>query len=101
MITDAFNDLGCRLELNTAVAPCTQNQSGFAFASPLSTVQFCTISTVNVFWRFPFGDTLLTMRWRDQGNLVPSAASSFVSAVSKKTPGRPAAWRRNARHAKE
>jgi hypothetical protein len=72
MITDALNDLGCRLEFNTITTPCTQNQMGFAFASRLSTVQFCTTTTVNVFWRFPDGDTLLTTRWRDQGgNLGP------------------------------
>jgi hypothetical protein len=72
MITDALNDLGCRLEFNTISTPCTRTQAGFGFASPLSTVQFCTVSTVDAFWRFPVGDTLLTMRWRDQGgNLSP------------------------------
>lgn len=72
MITDALNDLGCRLEFNTSSSPCTKNSGGPAFANPLSTVQFCTIVTVDSVWRFPSGDTLLTMRWRDQGgNLSP------------------------------
>ena len=72
MITDAFNDLGCRFGNNTT-GPCTKNANGIeAFVSAHSTVQFCSESVVDLSYAFPSGDTRLTVRWRDiLGQLSP------------------------------
>jgi hypothetical protein len=68
MITDAMNDLGCRFTFNNSLSPCTQTASGLSFANSRTTAQFCSIAVVDFgFERFPLGDTLITMRWRDQG----------------------------------
>lgn len=73
MITDALNDFGCRLSFNNALSPCTETASGLSFVSSRSTAQFCSTAVVDFgFERFPDGDTLMTVRWRDQGgNLSP------------------------------
>lgn len=82
-ITDAINDLGCRFDFRTTASPCTMNQAGFNFVSPNSTAQFCTIGTIDVFWRFPFGDTRLTARWRDLSGVLGPARSIIVRVMSQ------------------
>lgn len=66
-VSDAVNDFACRFRaFDRSQFPCTQDAaSHFAFASPLSTVQFCTL--VSEAFSFPLGETLLTVRLRDSG----------------------------------
>lgn len=82
-ITDAFNDLGCRFDFRNSSSPCTQDEHGFAFVSDDSTAQFCTIGTIDVFWRFAFGDTRLTARWRDQSGVLGPARSIIIRVMSQ------------------
>jgi hypothetical protein len=83
MITDALNDLGCRFDFNTTLSPCTMTASGFGFASPLSTVQFCSSGVVDFSYRFPLGDTLLTARWRDSGGNISPERRLIVRVVDQ------------------
>jgi len=69
-VSDAINDMSCRFRTFTEPSfACTQDSgNSFRFASPASTVQFCTL--VNDSIPFPRGDTVLTVRLRDTaGNL--------------------------------
>jgi hypothetical protein len=73
---DALNDFGCRF-VDGFGAPagrledeaCVQFDTGeFGFVDPTSTIQFCGF--VNSAFAFPSGDTLVTVRLRDQrGNV--------------------------------
>ena len=82
-ITDAFNDFGCRFDFRNSSSPCTMDEHGFDFVSDESTAQFCTIGTVDVFWRFPFGDTRLTARWRDQSGVLGPPRSIIIRVMSQ------------------
>ena len=72
-VSDALNDLACRFRLYTEPGfACTQDNNGnFLFASPGSTLQFCTL--VNDAFPFPAGETVVTARVRDTaGNVGPA-----------------------------
>ena len=64
-VSDALNDWSCRFKLYSETDfACTQDNSGnFLFATPSSTVQFCSL--VNDTLTFPRGDTILTVRLLD------------------------------------
>jgi hypothetical protein len=82
-ITDAINDLGCRFDFRNSSSPCTLDEGGFSFVSPDSTAQFCTVGTIDVFWRFHVGDTRMTARWRDQSGVLGPARSIIVRVLSQ------------------
>jgi hypothetical protein len=69
-VTDALNDLSCRLSDNTT-APCTLNSRGIpAFYAPDTTVQVCSDTVLGVEMHFGQGDTVLVAQWRDRnGNI--------------------------------
>ena len=78
-ISDALNDMSCRFEtFIESDASCTVNSKGdFAFVAgaDVSTVQFCMVVARK--WRFPEGDTTVSVRLRDrEGN--PGPVSKFV-----------------------
>ena len=77
-VADALNDFGCRYQVfDRSVFPCTQDTAGnFAFVDPNTTIQFCTL--VSEAFRFPPGDTVLTVRLRDTGGRVGSSAAIVV-----------------------
>jgi hypothetical protein len=70
MVADALNDFGCRFDDNTS-APCTLSASeNPRFVASDTSTQFCTAGVVGTEVRFPSGDTLLTVQWRDtSGNI--------------------------------
>ncbi len=69
-IARALNDFGCRLSDNT-LFPCTLDAlERPAFVRSDSTVQVCTDTVIGNEMRFPRGDTILAVQWRDRaGNL--------------------------------
>ena len=69
-VTDALNDLACRLADNTAL-PCTSNSRDIPdFVSDDGTTQVCSATVVGTELEFPPGDTLLVAQWRDNlGNI--------------------------------
>jgi len=69
-VTDALNDLGCRLDDNT-VAPCSLNNLGVpAFVASDTTTQVCSATVFGVELELPPGDTLITVQWTDRnGNI--------------------------------
>jgi hypothetical protein len=75
-ISDVLNDLGCRFSARTVPSEaCTGSAGSFFFVDSTSKVQFCAVIGSEL--AFPSGDTLLTMRVRDQlGN--PGVAKAFV-----------------------
>jgi hypothetical protein len=76
-VSAAINDLSCRFEtFIESNASCTVNQFGdFEFLSKDTKVQFCMVVARS--WRFPEGDTLVSVRLRDtDGN--PGPVSRFV-----------------------
>jgi hypothetical protein len=71
-VSDAINDLACRFETFVqSDASCTQAKNGeYSFVNSDSTTQFCMI--VARAWAFPPGETLLSVRVRDnEGNPGP------------------------------
>lgn len=79
-IADALNDLACRFDYKASSSlACTVSESGnFRFASTLSTDQFCSETPVDVGFRFPIGDTLMTVRWRDNSGVLGPEARLVV-----------------------
>ncbi len=76
-ISNALNDMACRFEtFIESDSSCTVNRRGeFSFHAEDSTVQFCMV--VARLWRFPEGDTTVSIRLRDrEGN--PGPVSKFV-----------------------
>jgi hypothetical protein len=77
-VTAAINDLSCRFEtFIESNASCTVDKNGdFSFVRPKETqVQYCMV--VARAWNFPEGETLVSVRLRDQeGN--PGPVSRFV-----------------------
>lgn len=71
LIADALNDFGCRFSFHLSNEPCTYSSLGNPrFLRNDTQAQFCTDDVVATYWRFPPGDTLVTVRWADQrGNL--------------------------------
>ena len=64
-IVDALNDFGCRFVDNTD-SPCTLNSREiFAFVKSDTTKQACSAGVLGSELRFPHGDTVLTVQWRD------------------------------------
>jgi hypothetical protein len=71
-VSDAINDLACRFETFVqSDASCTQAKNGeYSFVKSDTTAQFCMI--VARAWAFPPGETLLSVRVRDNaGNPGP------------------------------
>jgi len=71
-VSDAINDLACRFEVMIqSDSSCTVSKNGeYSFISKDSTIQFCMI--VARAWAFPPGETLLSVRVRDNaGNPGP------------------------------
>jgi hypothetical protein len=69
-VANVLNDIACRFDNNTT-SPCTltaRDIPGYV-ASDTST-QFCTAGVVGNEVRFPSGDTLLTVQWRDSGGNI-------------------------------
>lgn len=92
-VSDAINDFACRFEIFVqSDASCTQDKNGeYSFINKDSTTQFCMI--VARAWAFPPGETLLSVRVRDNaGNPGPvkrmrilrSAEARPVRAQKKK-----------------
>ncbi len=70
IITDALNDIGCRLDDNTT-APCTLNSRDVpAFYVAGSTSQICTAGVIGSEIAFPPGDTTITVQWLDRNGNV-------------------------------
>jgi hypothetical protein len=78
VITDALNDISCRLNDNT-VAPCTlDSRDRAAFAGSGSTSQVCSDTVVGVEVHFPLGDTLVTAQWRDRAGNIGRQAKMVI-----------------------
>lgn len=76
-VSAALNDFGCRFEtFIESSGACTVEKTGeFAFARPDSKVQFCMVVARS--WAFQDGQTLVSVRLRDnEGN--PGPVSHFV-----------------------
>ncbi len=76
-VTAAINDLSCRFEtFIESEASCTNAPNGdFSFIDKETDVQFCMVVARK--WRFPEGDTTVSVRVRDRdGN--PGPVSKFV-----------------------
>lgn len=73
LVADAMNDFGCRFSHRLGNEPCTISPFGNPrFLRDDTQAQFCTDQVVGAYWRFPRGDTLLTVRWRGaNGGLSP------------------------------
>lgn len=70
-VTDALNDMGCRLDDNTP-APCTLNDRDVPSFVKVgqSTAQVCSATVVGGELVLPLGDTLIAVQWRDRaGNI--------------------------------
>ena len=83
-ISDALNDLSCRFEtFIESDSSCTMDKNGdYKFAKPDTTTQFCMI--VARAWGFPEGETLLTVRLRDEeGNPGPSKQMRIRRTLGK------------------
>jgi len=106
-ITDAVNDLGCRVDdgtgeplaRTTSLQACTQDRSGiFAFVDAASSTQFCL--PIAPPWGFPSGDTIVAARLRDiDGNVGPPreiVVRNVSSSVASPTPLTPIPSRRPA-----
>ena len=83
-----MNDFACRFQVFNVAGPCTkvnatQDPSFITPNAPISTIQFCDqVSTVAA---FPTGDTVVTVKVRDEaGNLGP--AKQIVVRVATPTP---------------
>jgi hypothetical protein len=94
-ISDAINDLGCRfvdglgrpLGRSTSQDACTLALDGsgeFRFVSPGSTTQFC--GAIAPPFAFPLGDTLVTVRLRDQGKNLSLPAQIVIRVLGQATP---------------
>lgn len=83
-ITAALNDFSCRFEtFIESASSCTVERSGdFSFINPKeSKVQFCMVVARS--WNFPEGETLVSVRLRDnEGN--PGPVANFI--VQRKRP---------------
>lgn len=87
-ISDALNDLGCRFNDGTGspqgrpqTDACVLFPDGqFGFVDTSSTLQFCAFVTQPL--TFPVGDTVLTVRVRDQSGAVGPAAQIVVRISS-------------------
>jgi len=72
-ISNALNDLACRaLATTVPTNACTQDEfEQTKFVDPSSRAQFCL--PMNLAFKFPLGDTLVTVQVRDQlGNVGPA-----------------------------
>jgi hypothetical protein len=89
-IADALNDLSCRFEtFIERASACTVNRFGdFDYLGEDSTIQFCMI--VARAWRFPIGDTLVSVRLRDsEGNPGPVAKFRLRRPKERPRPTQP------------
>jgi hypothetical protein len=83
--------MSCRFEtFIESAGACTVNKYGdFSFVSEETTMQFCMV--VARAWRFPMGDTLVSVRLRDSKG-EPGPVSRFILRRPKEGPTpRPAA----------
>jgi hypothetical protein len=65
-VANALNDIGCRFRVHTVLDPCTTSAFGtFRFVNAQTSIQFCSELTVDAFWAFPVGDTVLAVQLRD------------------------------------
>lgn len=72
-VADALNDFGCRMQFTGASTDaCTKTESGNPrFVDTRSTGQFCSAAFVSAGdMLFHRGDTILSVRWRDQNGNV-------------------------------
>lgn len=83
-VADALNDFGCRFDpRQSSENACTFSSFGnYRFASTLSTVQFCSEGPVDFGYRFPTGDTLVTVRWRDVSGVLGPEARIVIRVVT-------------------
>jgi len=81
-ISDALNDFACRFDFHiTTGDACTKDELGnFAFASPLTQTQFCSVPAVGVELLFPSGDTEVNVQVRDQGGNIGNLRTLIVRA---------------------
>jgi hypothetical protein len=81
-ISDALNDFACRFDFHITTADaCTKDDLGnFAFVSPQTQTQFCSVPAVGVELLFPSGDTEVTVRLRDQGGNIGNERKIIVRA---------------------
>jgi hypothetical protein len=82
-VTDALNDIGCRLNDNTT-APCSLNDREIAaFVKPgISTTQVCSDTVVGNELHFPQGDTVVTVQWRDRAGNIGRPYSIVIRVQS-------------------
>lgn len=85
-IADAINDFACRFKDETGspggriANSCVMSKDGqFNFVSAATTVQFCGL--INRPFSFPSGETLVTVRIRDEALRV-SAAKALIIRVT-------------------
>jgi hypothetical protein len=77
-VARALNDFGCRLSENT-LFPCTLDAlERPAFVRSDSTVQVCTDTVIGNEMRFPSGNTILAVQWRDRAGNVGRPAYIVV-----------------------
>ena len=77
-MTDAMNDLGCRMANNTQ-DPCTKDDDdNEVFYGDGTTVQSCLGTVLSVPLRFPVGDTRMSAQWRDGSGNIGFPASFIV-----------------------
>jgi len=84
-VTNALNDFACRFEAFSRADPCTRVDAtgGSRMIDSNADVQFCDIVARTA--TFPPGESLLSVRLRDQiGNLGPTA--QIVVRVATPTP---------------
>ena len=83
-VANAINDLSCRFSARaSSLNACTRNEfRDDSFASPDSTIQFCTAVGVGAEWAFPVGDTRLTARVLDVIG-QPGFPSSIIVRVTE------------------
>lgn len=72
LVANALNDFACRFDLHVPSSQaCTLTpRENFGFVATDTTTQMCSRGVVGHEMLFPFGDTLLTVQWRDtSGNI--------------------------------
>ena len=79
-VSDALNDLGCRFNFRSQPDACTKDPitETPGFVSSDSTSQFCTAGALGHELELPSGDTVLTVRWRDQNGNLGNPASLVI-----------------------
>ncbi len=81
-ITDALNDIGCRLNDNTT-APCTLDaRERPVFVGKNSTTQVCSDTVIGIELRFPAGETKVAVQWRDRAGNIGRQATIIIQVES-------------------